>query len=66
MTIYQQFRDRSPSLARRFVIVTGDMLGAKGEIEALPLDLRPLVLEKPFSTLELRGVLALLADRTGQ
>ena len=59
-------RGGAPLLARRFVIVTGDMLGAKGEIEALPLDQRPLVLEKPFSTLELRGVLALLGDRTGQ
>ncbi len=63
MTIHAQLRARNPSLAKRFVLVTGDMLGAKGEIEALAVDQRPLMLEKPFSTLEIRGVLALLADR---
>ena len=49
-------------LAGRFVLVTGDMLGARGEIEALPPERRPHLLEKPFSMLDVRNVLALLSD----
>ena len=49
-------------LAGRFVLVTGDMLGARGEIEALPPERRPHVLEKPFSMLDVRNVISLLSD----
>ena len=51
-------------LRRRFVLVTGDMIGARAEIEALPPHERPLVLEKPFSTLDVRSVLAAVNDQT--
>lgn len=63
MNVYAQVRERFPALANRFVIVTGDLLGAKGEIEVHPPGTRPLLLEKPFSTMEVRAVLAALTDR---
>lgn len=63
MTIYQQIREQRPDLAARFVLVTGDMMGAKAEIEVLPANARPIILEKPFSTLDVRGLLAAVADR---
>ena len=62
MSIYRQLLDEWPLLARRFVLVTGDLVGAKAEIEALPAGERPLMLEKPFSTLDIRGVLAAISD----
>ena len=62
MSIYRQLLDERPLLARRFVLVTGDLVGAKAEIEALPVSERPLMLEKPFSTLDIRGVLAAIGD----
>jgi len=61
--ILREVAERMPALAARFVLVTGDMLGARGEIAALPAHLRPLVLEKPFSTLDVRGVLAAVLDQ---
>ena len=36
MTIYRELLAERPELARRFVLVTGDLIGAKAEIEALP------------------------------
>jgi len=45
------------------VLVTGDMIGARAEVEALAPHLRPLILEKPFSTLDVRGALAAVGDQ---
>lgn len=61
--IYRELLAFDPGLARRFVLVTGDMIGARAEIEALPAHLRPQLLEKPFSTLDVRGVLGAIADQ---
>jgi PAS domain S-box-containing protein len=60
--VYRQLQAERPALARRFVVVTGDLVGAKAEIEALPAAERPQILEKPFSTLDVRGVLAAVAE----
>ena len=65
MEIYRRLQAERPALARRFVVVTGDLVGAKAEIEALPVADRPLIPEKPFSTRDVRGVLAALAATTG-
>lgn len=65
MTIYRELLKARPALARRFVLVTGDMLGARAEIDAQPVHERPLVLEKPFSTLDVRGALATVTDQIG-
>ena len=66
MTIYRDLMNRRPELARRFVLVTGDMIGARSEVEALPAEQRPKILEKPFSTLDVRSVLAAVSDRVCQ
>lgn len=63
LAIHRELTEGRPSLARRFVLVTGDMIGARAEIEALAPHLRPQVLEKPFSTLDVRGVLAAITDQ---
>ena len=63
MTIYREITSARPDLARRFVLVTGDMVGARAEIGALPGHERPLVLEKPFSTLDVRSALAAVNDQ---
>ncbi|MEZ5784040.1 MAG: PAS domain S-box protein [Rhizobiaceae bacterium] len=63
MEIYREIIARRPRLAKRFVLVTGDMIGAKAEVEALPAYLRPQILEKPFSTLDVRSVLAAIGDQ---
>jgi PAS domain S-box-containing protein len=63
ITVYRQLMQERPDLARRFVLVTGDMIGAKAEIDALPAHLRPQILEKPFATLDVRGVLAAISDQ---
>ncbi|RRI05041.1 hybrid sensor histidine kinase/response regulator [Mesorhizobium tamadayense] len=63
MSIYRELLAERPGLAQRFVLVTGDLIGAKAEIEALPPQQRPQILEKPFSTLDVRGVLAAIADQ---
>lgn len=60
--IYRELCSARPDLARHFVLATGDLIGAQAELEALPSHMRPHILEKPFSTLDVRGVLALLAD----
>ena len=66
IAVYRQLLADRPALARRFVLVTGDIVGAKAEIEALPTHQRPQILEKPFSTLDVRGVLAAIADQAAQ
>ena len=63
MEIYRQILARRPHLARRFVLVTGDMIGARAEVDTLPVHLRPQILEKPFSTLDVRGVLGAIGDQ---
>lgn len=61
--IYRELLSERPGLARRFVLVTGDLLGARAEVESLAAHLRPQILEKPFSTLDVRGVLGAVADQ---
>src|SRR5690606_37184471 len=63
MAIYRELLTARENFARRFVLVTGDMLGAKAEIEGLPAHLRPQLLEKPFTLLDARGVIAAIADQ---
>ncbi len=63
MTIHRELIAHNPDFARRFVLVTGDMVGAQAEIETVQPHLRPQVLEKPFSTLDVRGVLGAVADQ---
>jgi CheY-like chemotaxis protein len=61
--IYRQVLAERPELAPRFVMVTGDMIGARAEIEVFPPHVRPQILEKPFSTLDVRSVLAAINDQ---
>lgn len=63
ISIYRDIIGHRADLSRRFVLVTGDMIGARAEVEALAPHLRPLILEKPFSTLDVRGVLAAIGDQ---
>lgn len=63
MAIYRELLALRESFARRFVLVTGDLIGARAEIEALPLHLRPQLLEKPFTMMDARGVLAAVTDQ---
>ncbi len=63
LEIYRELTQKRPNLALRFVLVTGDSLGARAEFEELPARLRPLLLEKPFSTLDVRGALAAVTDQ---
>ena len=63
MSVYRELLAERPALAQRFVLVTGDLIGAKAEIEALPPLQRPQILEKPFSTLDVRGILSAIADQ---
>ena len=57
--------EKRPDLAARFVLVTGDMIGARAEIDELPQEHRPQILEKPFSTLDVRGILAVVNGQVG-
>ncbi|MDX8435458.1 MULTISPECIES: hybrid sensor histidine kinase/response regulator [Mesorhizobium] len=63
ISIYRELLAERPALAQCFVLVTGDLIGAKAEIEALPPHQRPQILEKPFSTLDVRGVLSAIAEQ---
>lgn len=63
ISIYRELLAHADGYGRRFVLVTGDLIGARGEIEALPPHLRPQVLEKPFTMLDARGVLAAIGDQ---
>ncbi|WP_315926459.1 ATP-binding protein [Mesorhizobium sp. SP-1A] len=60
--IHQQLLAERPHLARRLVLVTGDLVGARAEMEALPPGQSPPVLEKPFSMLDVRGILTAVAE----
>ncbi len=60
---YRKLLRMRPDLATRFVIVTGDMIGARADIDRLPAHLRPQLLEKPFSTLDVRGALISVAEQ---
>src|SRR5690606_33967010 len=64
ITIYRQLIAYSPELARRFVLVTRDMVGARARIGELSAHERPLVLGKPSSTLDVRSAPAAVNDRT--
>ncbi|MBL8576433.1 MAG: PAS domain S-box protein [Mesorhizobium sp.] len=66
ITILHELAATNPNLVKRFVLVTGDMVGARAEIGALAPHQRPLVLEKPFSTLDVRSVLAAVNDQAMQ
>ena len=61
--IYRELLQVRPEMATRFVLVSGDMMGARAEVEAMEPHLRPQILEKPFSTLDVRGVLAAINDQ---
>jgi CheY-like chemotaxis protein len=63
IAIYRELLAAVPDMASRFVLVTGDMLGARAEIDLLPALARPQVLEKPFSTLDVRSVLGVVTDQ---
>ncbi|HEV7252969.1 MAG TPA: ATP-binding protein [Mesorhizobium sp.] len=64
ISIFREISAKRPALGKRFVLVTGDMLGARNEIEALKPADRPLLLEKPFGMLDVRNILAALAERS--
>ena len=66
MTIYRDMIQHRPDLACRFVLVTGDMIGARARIEELPAGQGPQVLEKPFSTLDVRSVLAAITEQVAR
>lgn len=63
---YRRLLAARPDLAARFVIVTGDMMGARVEIETLPAHQRPQLLEKPFSTLDVREALVSVAEQVAE
>jgi CheY-like chemotaxis protein len=63
LDIYRRVLAERPHLARRFVLVTGDMIGARAEVEMLQPHVRPQILEKPFSMLDVRGVLGAIGDQ---
>ncbi|TGP66948.1 hybrid sensor histidine kinase/response regulator, partial [bacterium M00.F.Ca.ET.227.01.1.1] len=63
ISIYLELLAERPALAQCFVLVTGDLIGAKAEIEAFPAQQRPQILEKPFSTLDVRSVLSTVAEQ---
>ena len=63
LQIFRELTELHPDLAPRFVLVTGDTLGARAEMEGLRTGYLPLVLEKPFSTLDVRGALAAVTDQ---
>ncbi|MEO5325403.1 PAS domain S-box protein [Mesorhizobium sp. CC13] len=63
ITILREIVARRPEMAQRFVLVTGDLIGAKAEIEQLPASLRPHILEKPFSTFDVRSALSAVSEQ---
>jgi PAS domain S-box-containing protein len=63
ITIFRELVEKRPDLADRFVLVTGDMIGARAEVDTLPAEHRPQILEKPFSTLDVRGILAVVNEQ---
>ena len=63
ITIFRDIVAEHPDMAQRFVLVTGDLIGAKAEIEQLPPNLRPHILEKPFSTFDVRSALSAVSEQ---
>lgn len=63
IAIFRELAENHPEIAKRFVLVTGDLVGAKAELEEFPVIRRPHILEKPFSTLDVRSVLAAINDQ---
>ncbi|MEJ6783374.1 PAS domain S-box protein [Aminobacter sp. Piv2-1] len=63
ITILREIVAKRPEMAQRFVLVTGDLIGAKAEIEQLPASLRPHILEKPFSTFDVRSALSAVSEQ---
>jgi len=61
--VLREIAQKRPELARRFVLVTGDGIGARAEVEMLPAELRPHVLEKPFSIADVRNVLGAVSEK---
>lgn len=63
ITIFREIVGDNPDMAQRFVLVTGDLIGAKAEIEQLPPTLKPHILEKPFSTFDVRSALSAVSEQ---
>ena len=63
ITIFREIVAERPEMVQRFVLVTGDLIGAKAEIEQLPPDLKPHILEKPFSTFDVRSALTAVTEQ---
>lgn len=63
ITIFREIVATHPELAQRFVLVTGDLIGAKAEVEQLPPNLKPHILEKPFSTFDVRSALSAVSEQ---
>lgn len=66
ITIFREIVAERPEMVQRFVLVTGDLIGAKAEIEQLPPDLKPHILEKPFSTFDVRSALTAVTEQVTQ
>ena len=63
LRVFREFCALRPRMSRRFVLVTGDMIGARNDMGSLDGAERPLILEKPFSTLDVRSSLAAVNDQ---
>ena len=63
LRVFRELCALRPAMSRRFVLVTGDMIGARNDIGALESAERPLILEKPFSTLDVRSALTAVNDQ---
>ncbi len=63
LRVQRELRALRPGLAGRLVLVTGDMIGARNELGGVQPEERPMILEKPFSTLDVRSVLAAVNDK---
>ncbi|MDH4987798.1 PAS domain S-box protein [Aminobacter anthyllidis] len=63
ITIFREIVASQPEMAPRFVLVTGDLIGAKAELEQLPPNLKPHILEKPFSTFDVRSALSAVSEQ---
>lgn len=63
ITIFREIVAQLPDMAQRFVLVTGDLVGAKAEIDQLPQPFKPHILEKPFSTFDVRSALSAVSEQ---
>lgn len=66
ISIFREIVTERPEMAQRFVLVTGDLIGAKAEIEQLPPMLKPHILEKPFSTFDVRSALSAVSEQASE